>query len=151
MRILEAAQAAPIARALYDDMHLTVITNAELLQDIDEATQEMIGNKTRPALYGAPMLIVVSEKIDGPEMENPLWSSAACIVENMALEAVELGIGSVHIWGAIRALNRSPELLAKLQLPDGFTPSCAIALGQTEEEYSRRAIPKDRIATNYVK
>lgn len=150
-RILRAAQAAPIARALYDNMHLTIVTNAELLQKIDQATAEMTGNKTRPALYGAPMLVVVSEKIEDPAMENPLWSSAACMVENMALEAVNLGVGSVHIWGAVRALNKSPELLEALQLPEGFTPSCAIALGQTEEEYEPRDIPSDRIKENFVR
>lgn len=150
-RILEAAEAAPIARALYDNIHLTVVTNAELLQKIDQATGEMIGDTSKPTLYGAPMLIIVSEKIPDAAMQNPLWSSAACMVENMALEAVSLGIGSVHIWGAVRAINASPELLKALNLPEGFEPSCAIALGQTEEEYERRQIPENRIAKNYVR
>lgn len=150
-RILTAAEAAPIARALYDKMHITVITNPQILEKIDRATAKMIGDMEKRPLYGAPMLVVISEQIDDAAMENPMWSSAACMVENMALEAVALGVGSVHIWGAIRAVNASPELLAELELPDGFVPSCAIALGQTEEEYVPRDIPENRIKRSFLR
>lgn len=150
-RILMAAEAAPIARALYDDVHMTIVTDAGLLQKIDAATAKMAGDSSRPALYGAPMLVVVSVRISQPGMENPMWSSAACMVENMALEAVNQEVGSVHIWGAIRAVNQDPELVAALQLPEGFEPCCAIALGQTEDEYEPRDIPRDRIRKNFVR
>lgn len=73
------------------------------------------------------------------------------MVENMVLAAVALGVGTVHIWGAIRAVNASPELLKALQLPDGFVPSCGIALEQTEEEYVPRDIPADRNQKTYLR
>lgn len=150
-RILLAAEAAPVARAMYDRVHITVVTNRDILDRIDRATAEMIGEPDKTPLYGAPMLIVLSELKPDPGMENPLWSTAACMVENMALEAVDLGVGSVHIWGAIRAVNASPDLLKSLELPDGFVPSCAIALGRTEEQYVPRDIPRDRIKKSFIR
>ena len=150
-RLLEAAQASPIARGLYEDVHITVVTKPDVLEKINRAAAQMMGDPSMVPLYGAPMLIVVSEKKPSPEMQNPMWSSGACIVENMALEAVELGVGAVLIWGAIRAVNASEELVKELQLPDGFVPSCALAVGQTEEEYTPRDIPKDRIKTTFLK
>lgn len=150
-RILAAAQAAPAAMGRYDDLHLTVVTDAALLGRIDRATAEMMGQPERTPLYGAPMLIVVSVKQPEPGRENAVYSSAACVVENMALAAVELNVGACHIWGAIRAVNADPDLAASLGLPAGFVPSCGIILGQTEEEYERRDVPDDRIAVNYVR
>lgn len=150
-RILTAAQAAPVAMGQYSDLHLTVVTDAELLERIDRATAAMLGDEERVPLYGAPMLIVVSVRQPEPGRENAVCSSAACVVENMALEAVELNVGACHIWGAIRAVVASEELTRALALPAGFVPSCGIILGQTEEEYETRQIPSDRIAVNYIR
>lgn len=150
-RILAAAEAAPVAMGLYGDLHLTVITDARLLEKIDRAAAEMMGDRAPQPLYGAPMLIVVSVRRPEPGRENPVYSSAAIVVENMALEAVALGVGACHIWGPIRALNASPDLVAALDLPEDFVPSCGIILGQTEEEYQPREIPEDRISINYIR
>lgn len=150
--ILKAANAAPVGMGQYENVHLTVITNAELLEKIDAAGAAMFGKPDIHPLYHAPMLIVVSAKM--PEvktMENVTYSNAAIIVQNMALAATELGVGVCHIWGATMALQNTPELLKELQLPDGFLPCCAAALGKTEDSYSEREIPEDRIATNIIK
>lgn len=150
-RILTAAQAAPAAMGRYDNFHLTVLTDAQLLDRIDRAAAAMMGDPDIHPLYGAPMLVVVSIREPEPGRENPAYSTAACMVENMALEAVALNVGACHIWGPIRALNASEDLVKALELPEGFTPSCGIILGQTEEEYTLRDIPEDRIKVNYVK
>lgn len=150
--ILKAANAAPVGMGQYENVHLTVITNAELLEKIDAAGAAMFGKPDIHPLYHAPMLIVVSAKM--PEvktMENVTYSNAAIIVQNMALAATELGVGVCHIWGATMALQNTPELLKELPLPDGFLPCCAAALGKTEDSYSERKIPEDRIATNIIK
>lgn len=150
-RILQAAEAAPAAMGRYDDLYLTVITDARLLDRIDRAAAEMMGDPSRQPLYGAPMLVVVSVRTPAPGRENAVYSSAACVVENMALEAVALGVGACHIWGAIRALASSAELTEMLELPQDFIPSCGIILGQTEEEYIRREIPEDRIRRGFIR
>lgn len=150
--ILKAANAAPVGMGQYENVHLTVITNAELLGKIDAAGAAMFGKPDIHPLYNAPMLIVVSAKMPADKaMENVTYSNAAIIVQNMALAATELGVGVCHIWGATMALQNTPDLLKELQLPEGFLPCCAASLGKTEESYTEREIPMDRIAANTVK
>ena len=135
----------------YDDLYLTIITDAGLLDRIDRAGAEMMGDPEKHPLYGAPMLIVVSVRRPDPGRENAVYSSAACVVENMAVEAVALGVGACHIWGAIRAVAASSELTRALELPEDFIPACGIILGQTEDEYMRRDISEDRIRRNFIR
>ena len=149
--ILKAANAAPVGMGRYEDVHLTVIKSADLLAKIDAAGTAMLGKPDAHALYGAPLLIVVSSKMPPVKMmENVVYSNAAIIVQNMALAATELGVGACHIWGATTALANSPDLCRELALPEGFTPCCAVALGKTEYVYEQREIPMDRIAKNVI-
>lgn len=146
--ILRAAYAAPVGGAEYDGLTLTVISNPELLREIDEDTSRIFNKPGIHPLYNAPTLIVVStNKLTMSPMDNVSFSNAATIVENMVLAAVDLGVGACHIWGAIMALIQSPELSEKLNLPEGFTPCCAVALGKTEEKYEIREIDMRRINT----
>lgn len=145
--ILKAANAAPVGMGRYEDLHLTIITAPTLLGEI-KATA---GMTDRDVLYGAPMLIVVSQKLsESRAMDNVMYSNAATIVENMALAAAELGVGACHIWGATMAMSAKAETVAKLSLPEGFVPCCAIALGKTSEKYETRDIPCDRIGKNVI-
>lgn len=147
--ILKAAQAAPVAMARFDSMHLTVITNAEFLGKLEAAGAAELGKPGAKMLYGAPVLVLVSAKI--PEgTENSMYSSAAMIAHNMALEATELGVGSVDIWGCIRGAAKDSQLVAQLQLPEEFEPCCAIALGQTDEEFPVRDVPADKMAVSSI-
>lgn len=150
--ILKAAIASPIGMGKYEDVHLTVITNPELLNEIDAECATLFNNPDMHPLYNAPMLILVSAKMpDVRAMENVSYSNAAIIVQNMALAATELGIGSCHIWGAIRSLLNAPLILEKLNLPEGFTACCGIILGKTDSTYEEREIPMDRISMNTIK
>lgn len=149
--VLKAANAAPIGRKQYDTMHLTVIQNKALLTKIDNACALMFGEPDMHPLYGAPTMILVSSILpDDMPSANVAFSNAAIVVQNMALAACELGLGVCHIWGAVRAINLTPEILADLHLPDGITPCCAVVLGATDEEYALRDIPMDRIATDTI-
>ena len=150
-KILLAANAAPIAMGKFDEVHLTTITNTEALDKIDAAAAALMGDPSRHALYGAPLLIMVSAKVpDDIKAANMAYSNAAIMVENMALEAVELGIGTCHIWGAIMAVRNDSQLTAELGIPQGFTPCCAVALGITEETYAVREVPANKISQNVV-
>ena len=132
--ILKAANAAPVGRGRYDTLHLTVVRNADLLASIDANAAEDPGDHP---LYGAPLLIVVSSSTEG----NVPSANVAMVIHTMALAAVELGIGQCVIYGAIRALLKSPKLIARLQLPAGYTPLGALALGVSEESYAKRDVP----------
>ena len=149
-QLLKAAYAAPVGMKAYDTLILTVVTNKAFMNKLNAASATMMGRPDAIPLYGAPTLIVVSSTLPGGARDNVAYSNAACIVENIALEAVELGIGTCHIWGAIRALNANPELVQELNLPEGYVLCCAVILGHTDETYDLREIPMDRIRTDYL-
>lgn len=149
--ILKAAKSAPVGMGRYDTVHLTVIENLEILNEINEKTKELFKNPEMVALYGAPTLVVVSVKPDDNKPNNTEYSNAAIMVQNMALAATEMGIGCCHIWGAVMALELDQELVKKLELPDGFVPCCGIVIGETTEKYNVRDIPEDKVLINYVK
>ena len=148
--ILKAAYSSPVGRALFNTLNITVITNRNFLNKWEDYCEQTTNH--RP-FYGAPMVILVSSLLPSPDLKsaNVNFSNAAILVQNMAIAATELGIGSCHIWGAVRALSDNAELLSELNLPEGMTPCCAIILGHTEETYSLRDIPENKIKTNYIK
>lgn len=137
-RILTAAYEAPVGMGKYDSIHLTVITNKDLLAKIDATAANFFGNPKAHPLYGAPMLIVVSSNADG----NVASANVGDILENMSLASVAEGVGSVFIYGATAALAQNAELVAALQLPKGFKPLGSLALGQTTDAYNPREVPE---------
>ena len=149
-KILKAAYASPVGRALFDTLNITVISNRNYLDKWEDYCENESGH--RP-FYGAPTVVLVSSLIPSPDLKsvNVNFSNAAIVVQNMAIAATELGIGSCHIWGAVRFLNDNAELLKELNLPDGMIPCCAITLGHTDEKYEIRDIPENKIKTNFVK
>ncbi|MGN0814161.1 MAG: nitroreductase family protein [Candidatus Coproplasma sp.] len=149
-KILIAANASPVGMKAYDSLVLTVISDKSLLEKIDENCGEYMKMQNFSMLYGAPCLILVSSKIAPQPGDNTAYSNAAIIVHNMALEAVELGLGSCYIWGAVFALNSNAALIKELNLPEGYVPCCALALGKTQETYAEREIPEDRLKINYI-
>lgn len=147
-KILKAANSAPVGMGKYEDVHLTVVTSEKVLDSIRQAGVAMTHNPDSNILYGAPLFIVVSAKLNGTN-DNIAHSNAAIIVQNMALAATELNLGCCHIWGGVMAINSNPDVLASLQIPEGFTPCCGLAIGHSDETYSVRDIPQ-RIATDVI-
>lgn len=146
--ILKAACAAPVGMGKYETVHLTVIRDKELLDEIDKVGAQVFGDPDAHPLYGAPILVVVSSLEELPTAIE--GANTGTIVENMALTATELGIGSVCIWGAMLGLREKKELLAKLQLPEGFEIVGSLAIGMTEEKFEEKEILKERISINYI-
>lgn len=149
--VLKAANAAPIGRGIYDGVHLTVIQNPDLLRQIDANGAAFFGNPSLTPLYHAPTLILVSCQKPAPGMENVTFSNGAIVVHNMALAAVELGLGQCCIWGAAMALSKNEDLVKKLHLPENFTVCCGLILGKTEENYTLRQVAEHRIGCNFEK
>ena len=145
-QILDAAYAAPVGMGAYDTMALTVVTNPKLLARYDDAAAKLFKNREHP-LYGAPMMVIVSAQMQEAPLDNVSYSNAAIIAHNMTLAAVEMGIGSCLIWGAIVAGNNDPDLVKELNLPEGYKPCCSVILGKTNEVYQPREIPENRIKT----
>lgn len=144
-KILHAANASPVGLGKYNSVHLTVVKDKAVLAEIEKATAEAF-KADRSFLYNAPELIVVSTAA----ADNVGYSNAAIIAHDMALAAVDEGVGVCHIWGCMIALASNPDLAEKLDIPEGFTPSCAVAIGRTDDAYTERKIPENRIGINYV-
>lgn len=145
--VLKSAYAAPVGKAQYDTLHITVIENKAYLARWEAAVGEATGNPDAHPFYGAPVMILVSSVVPEAPLDNVAYSNAAILVQNMALAAVELGLGSCHIWGAVRVLNTRPDLLAELPVPAGMKPCCGIILGKTDVAYTLREVEENRIQT----
>lgn len=145
-QILHAATASPVGMGKYDSVHLTVVKDKSLLSEIEKNTADVFKAENRSFLYNAPELIIVSTSAT----DNVGYSNAAIIAHDMALAAVNEDIGVCHIWGCIMALSANPDLTKKLGIPEGFTPSCAVAVGKTDDTYRQREIPENRITINYI-
>ena len=83
-------------------------------------------------------------------LEGVMVSSAAMVAHNMVLEATELGLGACYLWGVLVAVSNTPDLLAKLNLPEDYELLAAIGVGPTLETYEAREIPADRISVNVI-
>ena len=148
--ILDACECSPVGMKQYESLHLTVISNAELLKEIDEATGKLFGKPDIHPLYGAPTFIIISSKKFSPGMENVMYSNAAIMSHNIALQAAALNIGSCYIWAAIAAISNNQEIINKLNLPDDFVPCCGVILGKTIEVYEEREIT-EKISKSFIK
>ena len=148
-KILLAANAAPIGRALYENMHLTVIQDADFMAGWTEKFRTMVGDEAANPLYGGKTWIIVSSKAETGEIA---FANAACMVENMSLEAVDLGLGHVYIYGALRVLENNPEFIQAIGIPEGFRPISSIILGyEQNHQTDEREVSLDRVETNYIK
>ncbi|OAA90458.1 nitroreductase family protein [Clostridium ljungdahlii] len=148
--VLNAGCAAPVGMGAYDSVHLTVIQNSTLLEKITKATANAFGNPNMKPFYGAPTLIVVSGKANdkAPHIEI---ANAACVIENMALAATDIGLGSVYLWAFLASFSKEKELLKELNLPEGFIPVSGIALGYPTEPLTKEKELKQTIKINTIK
>lgn len=148
--IINAGCAAPVGKGAYDTVHLTIIQNQDLLDRISKTTANLFKRPNFDPLYGAPTLIVISGKPDD-KFPNSETANGACINENMALAATNIGIGSVYLWGILNAFYTDKELLKILNLPDGFIPVSSIALGYPTVPLTTEKELKQTIKVNTIK
>ena len=146
--ILLAGMAAPVARGAYDSLYLTVVEDPELLKEIgDEASEIATARLGRPANrnFGAPVIILVSsQKSMIPGLE---YANAATVLENMAIAATDLGLGSIVWGGAAAVAANNPWLYDQLCIPNSFVPVLALSLGYADSE---TPVPKHRIPVEFI-
>lgn len=127
--VIQAGLQAPTATNR-QEIHFTVLPgSAPILKEIEDEKNRMRDLHDLPHnfYYEAPTLIIVSgEKAFG-------WSEldAGIAVENMALAAQELGLGSLII-GCIRdAMNgeKKDYFEKAVQIPEGYEFKIALAVG----------------------
>ena len=149
--ILRAGLEAPSARN-HQPWHYSVVQNAELIQTVHDEAAAVMGKGGSPRFadpdfqmfYHAPTVIFLfGEKEFG-------WTQVDCgiAVENMALAAEGLGIGSV-ILGLPKpafAGNRADELRARLGCPEGYDFVIALALGYATDTKEAHDLREEKIS-----
>lgn len=149
--VLEAANASPVGMGKFEDMMLTVVQKKDLLEKLDQAGAKFYGNPDMHPLYGAPTVIIASARDTGSDRRMVGFCNAACMVENMALAATDLGLGSVYLLGSIMALGADADLKKDMKIPVDFIPASAIALGATAQPLKERDLTVTKITVDYLK
>lgn len=157
-QIIEAGLWAPSARNLQTP-HITAVKDKGLIDEINEATRgyyisrgeprvsAMMSQESYHVLFNAPCVLIVS--CDPKEK----WGPVDCGLsgENICLAAQALGIGSCIIGFVtpVFASTFGAEVTRKLELPEGFAPQFAVALGYPSAQAPQ---PKERIPgrVNYI-
>ena len=114
------------AWASYDHLHLTVVQKPEILAQINAAFQKAVGDPNMQVTYGAPTVIYVSCKNEDEEIIK--GCNAGVVMENMLLEAADLGLGAVYLFGVSRCFLPMKKITKLLQIPEGFRISFCLLL-----------------------
>lgn len=146
-KIIAAGMAAPVGRGRYDSLHLTVITDKALLNEITSFAAGTSGRPRSP-FYGAPVLIVVSSLM--PPSPSIEYSNVGTVIENMALAATDLGLANIYLWSFASPLREHPDTLAKLALPEGFVPVSGLAVGFSSQSLPAPSSTRHNISVNRV-
>ena len=149
--ILRAGLEAPSARN-HQPWHFSVVQDAALIQEIHDEAAQVMGKGGSPRFadpdfqlfYHAPTVVFLfGEKDFG-------WTQVDCgiAVENMALAAEGLGVGSVILGLPKPAFegNKADELRKKLQCPDGYDFVIAIALGYAADTKEAHDLRPEKIS-----
>ena len=124
--ILKAAFASPSARN-QQPWHFTVVRDQHVIAEVNEEANKIIGEDVGDIFYAAPTVIFISGE------KGWKWSKhdAGIVVQNIALAAHSLGLGSV-ILGMPDAAFLGPrvEYFNKLlKFPDDYEFAIAISIG----------------------
>jgi len=150
-QILKAGLEAPSAKNR-QPWHFSVVQNAGLIQEIHDEAAKLIQTPDGKPLFGpdfqiffhAPTVIFIFGKKDYH------WTHIDCgiAVENMALAAEGLGLGSV-ILGYPRAAfigSKADELRGRLECPEGYDFVIALALGYATDNKGAHDLREDSIS-----
>ena len=124
--------------------HMDVIQKKEVIDKIveinttairesdNEALKERVADGTYHNFYHAPTVIIVS----GDDANDMSEADCANMTQNMAVASEALGYGCCYIASFKFGLGTShrDEILALLNVPEGYSPRFALAIGYMEGE-----------------
>lgn len=149
-KILKAGFAAPAAMARYDTLHITVLQNEDLLSRINEMTLELFAKRSgvkKNMDFGAKTMVIISSSHSDLPLEME-YVNVGILMENMVLCATDMGIDSVILGGAPRAIKNDAEIMSALGIPEGFTPVLGVFLGYATNDAPAK---EHKISVNTVK
>lgn len=154
--ILDCGRFAPSA-VNRQPWHFTVVTDRKLLDKIsaanrqlllqssDEQVRERAKDPNFDTFRGAPMAIFAS----GHKEAKYAAADCANAIQNMALAAYSLGLGSCYI-ASFRNATEKPEgayLLKELKIPENYEPLYALSLGYGNDTLGERAPRRENVIT----
>lgn len=160
--ILEAAVYAPSG---HNDQpwHFTVIQNKEFLNQLNEKSKVLMAsaetdwiakmgqNERYHVFHNAPTVILVSgEESSNKELAYCPMGDVSAAVQNMLLAAHSIGVASCWI-GLTSFVFEVQEEVEKLNLPKGFKPIFAVALGYSAITKEINALPRRENVISYIK
>ena len=157
--ILDAGRYAASAGNM-QPWHFTVVQNSALLEKIAQETRRLMllsesqldvlraQSPDFSNFYHAPTVIIVS----GDKKNRFAYGDCADAVQNMAVAAHSLNLGSCYIASFLHALSgeNGPALIAAFGLPDGFEPYFSLALGYKTGP-NPPAPERNKNVVNYIK
>lgn len=149
-KILKAGFAAPTAMARYDTLHITVLQNEELLSRINEMTTELFSKRSgvkKNMDFGAKTMVIISSSHSDLPLEME-YVNVGIVMENMVICATDMGIDSVILGGAPRAIKNDEMILKALGIPEGYTPILGVFFGYAAND---TPVKEHKISTNTVK
>jgi nitroreductase len=129
--LIKAGRSAPKAGGF----HISVITDAGTIKQIDDKTLSIMKNGTgfmkeraelegyRP-LYGAPVLFLISS----PEIPSR-ETNAACAATAITIAATALGLASCYVGSPTLAFKDDSSLGHLAGIPEGFSLACGVLIG----------------------
>ena len=150
-KILLAGLQAPSARN-HQPWHFSVVQDAALIQEVHDEAAKVMGKGGSPRFadpdfqmfYHAPTVVFLFGEKDFS------WTQVDCgiAVENMALAAEGLGVGSVILGLPKPAFSgeKAEELRAKLECPEGYDFVIALALGYADDTKEAHDLRKEKIS-----
>jgi len=148
--ILRAGLEAPSARN-HQPWQFTVVQDPVLIQEVHDEAAAVIGKDGSPRFtdpdfqmfYRAPTVIFLFGEKEFP------WTQVDCgiAVENMALAAEGLGIGSVILGLPKPAFmgEKADELRSRLECPEGYDFVIALALGYATDTKDAHDLREEKI------
>ena len=149
-KILKAGLESPSARN-HQPWHFSVVQDAALIQEVHDEAARVMGKGGSPRFadpdfqmfYRAPTAVFLFGEKDFS------WTQVDCgiAVENMALAAEGLGVGSVILGLPLAAFKgeKADGLRAKLQCPEGYDFVIALALGYAADTKDPHDLREEKI------
>jgi len=144
--LLKAAVEAPSARNA-QPWFFSVVQDVALLDEINEDIAVNTQKEKRDVFYGAPTVIFIS----GDDTNRWAALDSGIAVENIALAATSLGLGSVILGYPDHSLlgPKKDYFAKKLKFPEGTSFTIAIAVGYAKDTKAAHEVKGEKIA--YVK
>ena len=128
--------------------YFVAVTDRDLMDEMSKANQEAMSHLDDPHYLALSKLKHYDNYLGAPAVifvfgDDSHWAETDCAnaVENMAIAATSLGLGSCFL-ASHRHLFRTaagPEYLRKLHAPEGFFPYFALAVGYPAPGHTERA------------